>query len=377
MSANKINHSKTIWNYNPWGKVVGISLLSVLLVLVAWFYYSLAREVTLVLGLIAIANLISLTKYCRVKIEIEGSNLLYSYKSMFKKDKRLILPDKVKAIQPKEVTTWNQQRMKKLFLVLENEMLVLTPFYTGDDDDVTNLKSKLALISARKEKATNKVAQKSKKKRKERESKNKNIWAMIEMSVVCPRCDSPVLVKGPFTEFTCNGCGEQIDLTPEIWADLLEDTRKELTRMAYGEGSNTTIWGTFNVAITYGHLNPYCKECKRDYNVSIDYKEEMNEIICPDCKSVRPAQKPPEWFNKVIENTKLIIGAAPELKDQQSSERKLFMTCPGCGASIQVSGNTRNEKCSHCDSKVLLPDEVWQHLNPAPTKARWFIEFLT
>ena len=199
---------------------------------------------------------------------------------------------------------------------------------------------------------------------------------MIEMSISCPRCDSPVMVNGPFTRFTCPGCGESIEFTPAIWADLFEDTRDELVDMDEGEGSNSTIWGTFNTSITYGRLIPYCKECKKDYDLTDDYSEE-EMITCPDCGATRPTQEPPHWFNEVFEGARLLIGASPASTKETPLERDLYMTCPSCGASILVSGTTRNEKCMHCDSSVLLPDELWQHLHPSPVKIRWFVGFTT
>ena len=203
----------------------------------------------------------------------------------------------------------------------------------------------------------------------------KMIWTMIEMNISCPRCDSPVMINGPVTEIECRECGEIIDFNPSIWADLLEDVRDELLDMEEGEGGNSTIWGTYNTSIAYGRLTPYCKECKEDYNLETDYSDE-NTITCHTCGAIQSAQKPPEWFSNVFKGVQLLIGVSTEEVMDTQLKRDLYMTCPGCGASILVSGKTHNEKCRYCNSSVLLPGELWEHLHPTPVKTRWFVGFI-
>ena len=207
------------------------------------------------------------------------------------------------------------------------------------------------------------------------ENNHKMIWSIIEMSINCPRCDSPVMVNGPFTKLNCPGCGEAIDFTPAIWADLLEDTRNELLDMNEGEGSKSTIWGTYNTYIFYGRLAPYCKECKKDYDIQADYSG-TDTITCEDCGATRPVEKPPEWFNTVFKGVKMLIGVSRKACKHKPLTRDLYMSCPNCGASIQVSGSSRNEKCSHCNSSIILPGELWKHIHPVPVKERWFVGFI-
>jgi len=332
----------------------------------------------LILGLFSLISLISLMKCSWVTVEIQGYNLIYTYRSFFKKQHKVFPASQIKKVEPKVITMWNQQKMEKLFLILSCEELVLSPFYFGEDENVVRLRKELSQVPVPRDEVVKRVKPEKKAKHpshSKEESKNM-IWAMIEMSISCPRCDSSVMVNGPFTKFACPGCGESIDFTPEIWTDLLEDTRDELVKMDEGEGGNSTIWGTFNTSITYGRLIPYCKECKKDYDLWDDYSEE-DMITCPDCGSTRPIQEPPEWFNQVFEGARLLIGVSPASAKKAQHERDLYMTCPSCGASILVSGTTRNEKCKHCDSSVLLPDELWQHLHPQPVKIRWFVGFMT
>lgn len=201
------------------------------------------------------------------------------------------------------------------------------------------------------------------------------VWTFIEMSISCPRCETPVMINGPFTEIECQGCGEKIDFSPSIWADLLEDTRDELVDMEKGEGNNSTIWGTYNTSISTGRLAPYCKECKKDYDIAADYSG-GDTITCRDCGATRSAQQPPEWFDKVFEGVKLLIGVSQGEVSYKPLKRDLYMSCPSCGASVKVSGSSRNEICSHCNSPVLLPDELWEHLHPVPVKERWFVGFI-
>lgn len=377
MSANNTGHSSTprlIWKYSPTSIFAGRIVLILICSVAGLLCYSYASEITLILGFISLMLLVSLTKYCWITLEVEESHLFYRRRSIFRIHRKAFPATHVKGVEPKEVRIWNQEKLEQLFLVLPACDLLLLPFYERENRKITNLRDDLLRIQLEQRKVARKPGKKVKTPPPEDKSE-KMIWTIIEMSITCPRCDSPVMINGPFTEIECEGCGEMIDFNPSIWADLLEDTRDELVDMDEGEGSNSTIWGTYNTSITYGRLIPYCSECKKNYFIENDYSG-GNVVTCSSCGKTRPAEKPPEWFNKVFKDVRLLIGVSHTKAKAAPIKRDLYMTCPSCGASILVSGATRNEKCSHCDSPVLLPDELWEHLHPVPMKTRWFVGFM-
>lgn len=377
MSANSTKHSSTpgiIWKYSSTSIAIGKILLILFCSGAGWFCYSFAPVVMLILGFFCLMALLSLIKYCWVTVEVVGIDLVYTRKSIFRKQKEKFPASLVIGVEPKEVRKWNQQKIGQLFLVLPACDLLLSPFYERENRKITNLREELLQIQLEPRKEAKKPRKKKKTPPPE-DNSGKMIWTMIEMGISCLRCDSPVMVNGPFTEIECKGCGETIDFNPSIWADLLEDTRDELVDMDQGEGSGSTIWGTYNTSIKYGRLVPYCSECKKDYIIENDYSG-GDVVTCSACGKTRPAEKPPEWFNSVFKGVQLLIGVSHTQAEAAPMKRDLYMTCPSCGASILVSGKTRNEKCSHCDSPVLLPDELWEHLHPVPIKTRWFVGFI-
>ena len=218
----------------------------------------------------------------------------------------------------------------------------------------------------------------SMKSKEKEDTATETIWSMLEMSIECPRCDGPVVVNGPFTSFRCPECGEMIEMTPEIWADLLEDVRDELADdTAEGEGGRSTIWGTYNTYLYYGRLKPYCPKCKRDFDMKNEYTG-GDSVTCIGCNTKTAVQPAPSWFDSVFEGALLIVGAQEKQTVKSAADKKvspISFTCSQCGGTILTCGELRNVKCEHCGASVYLPDELWFRFHPAPKKRRWFVGF--
>lgn len=201
---------------------------------------------------------------------------------------------------------------------------------------------------------------------------------MIEISIKCPHCDSPVHIDGPYRKILCGNCQSEIDFPEDVWTDLLEDVRDEiLTEFEPGQGSNSTIFGHFNMNLMYGRLQPYCRKCKRDFNMEKEYAGQ-DMLICPDCGSKTPVFPAPEWFKKAIEGANLIAGAYPDIENIEEPEGisgPVAFSCPQCGSSLMIDGKDRLMKCEYCETNVYLPDDLWLRLHPAKKKNRWFVGF--
>ena len=132
---------------------------------------------------------------------------------------------------------------------------------------------------------------------------------MIEMSIKCPNCDSPVHVDGPYRKILCGSCQSEIDFQGDVWKDLLEDVQEEVVNeFEEGEGSNSTIFGHFNMSMTYAKLKAYCRNCKRDFDMETEYTGQ-DMLVCPDCGAKTPVFPAPEWFKIAMSRAKLIVGA--------------------------------------------------------------------
>jgi len=74
----------------------------------------------------------------------------------------------------------------------------------------------------------------------------------------------------------------------------------------------------------------------------------------------------------------MIVGAWPEggvSDEKQPVSEPVAYSCPQCAGSLMIDGTDRLVKCSYCETRVYLPDDLWLRLHPAKKKSRWFIGF--
>ena len=202
------------------------------------------------------------------------------------------------------------------------------------------------------------------------------IWSMIEMTIKCPECDASVHIDGPYRKVFCRTCQSDIEFPEEVWGDLVGDIKENIAELEPGEGSNSNIFGHFNMTMTYGNLAPYCSKCKRKFVIEEDYNG-TDKLTCPDCATEKPAFTAPQWLKKAIKGAALIAGAWPDLNDDEHKtvSEPVAFSCPQCAGSLMIDGKERLVKCQYCDTRVYLPDDLWLQLHPAKKKTRWFIGF--
>lgn len=204
-------------------------------------------------------------------------------------------------------------------------------------------------------------------------------WCMVELTVKCPACDSPVHIRGPGRQVPCGGCMTVFEFPPAVWKDTLQEAVGESRRQKPGEGSQSTIFGHFNMSLLYGNLAPYCRNCKRDFHIEEDRTGDA--LVCAGCGGVMPFHPPPGWFEEVIPGAKILAGARKEGEEEScrvsvpGSRGTSVPRCPGCAAPLPADGSERLVKCLYCGTGVFLPDELQPSLRPASTKQRWFIGF--
>jgi DNA-directed RNA polymerase subunit RPC12/RpoP len=359
--------------------VTGIFLA---IIAVAGFFVPQVLPLRILLALLALSMLFSLRRVCSVRIWIEWPNLVYEYRSMFRHVREIIPSWEVSGMVPHITSMWRGNISERLVLEVGERELVVTPYFSEGDPDIIRLGEEMRSLPDSRTQAEYEIELERRalfgEDEEDREPEMEDVWGLLEMSIQCPRCDGPVVVNGPFTELTCPGCSEEIDLNPSIWADLLEDVGTEIAEETEdGEGGRSTIWGTYNTTLFYGRMRPYCMKCKRDFDLEGD-RREGGMIVCPDCGTGTSIRKAPDWFHKVFSGAFLIVGAADHSNDTDESaalDEPVSFTCTGCGATFKVDGRERTVKCEHCDAPVYIPDDLWLRFHPAPVKKRWFVGF--
>jgi DNA-directed RNA polymerase subunit RPC12/RpoP len=376
---------RLIYRYTP---VRAITVMVIFLSVIAAacvFLLPAHSPVILVPAIFAVILLYKLLKSCAVKIWLDWPNIIYRYRSLFRRIHEVIPAWEISGTEREITSMWRGNISERLVLEVGDRKYVITPCYSDADTDIALLTEELSRLPSTRKQAEyeieleRRIRDEKEGKMEEKEAPKELVWCMLEMSIECPRCDLPVVVNGPFTDFECPECSAKIEMTHEIWADLLEDVRDEIADdLEQGEGGKSTIWGTYNTNLYYGRLNPYCPQCKRDFDVEKEFRD-GDSITCPDCGKKTPAMRAPEWFDRVFKGAVYIVGAMREQSaepEEKDADSPVSFPCSNCGASIQTRGEERNVKCEHCGTSIYLPDDLWNYLHPAPKKQRWFVGFV-
>lgn len=199
---------------------------------------------------------------------------------------------------------------------------------------------------------------------------------MVEISVKCPRCEAPIHLDGPRRTILCERCLSETDFPVDVWRDTLEEPVTESKGMKHGTGTQSTVFGHFNMSLLYGNQTPYCPNCKRDFNPETDRQGET--LSCPDCGTKVSWQEPPPWFLQAVPKAVCVVGAEPESPSEdagngRNSDAPVAFTCPQCSGTLVVDGKDRLVPCGYCNTRVYLPDGLWLRLHPVRKKQRWYI----
>jgi uncharacterized protein YbaR (Trm112 family) len=375
--------SGPVYAYHPGRPLLIMGVFAAAAAAAACLLYRSTPAASLMLGLVTAALLYQMTKECSVSIWLDRPNLVYSYRSLFRSIHETIPSWEIEGLTPEIVSMWRGNITERLVLETAGGKLTVAPVYSRSDTSVLRLEEVLRTLPSTREEAEYEAelerrALEGDDGEEEEATETVEVWGFIEMGIQCPRCDGPVVVNGPLTGLVCPECGAAIDMTPDIWADLLEDLRDELAEdTEEGMGGRSTIWGTYNTTLYYGRLRPYCRGCKKDFDMEKD-RRGTDRLVCSACGAWMPVIEPPVWWDRVFEGATLIVGAdtGPMGKvPAVDAPVPVSFTCPKCGASVTTAGESRTIECPHCGASFALPDDLWYHFHPAPVKKRWFTGF--
>lgn len=374
---------RLVYSYSPRRSFIISGVFLAVVMAAGLFLFSNIPALRFMMGVFALGILVSLRRECSVRIWTDWPYVLYEHHSIFRHIREYIPPWEITGLTNEIVSMWRGNISERLILQVGDRKLVVSPYYSPNDEKEMLLREAIGSLPDSRRQAEYELELEHRalhpEEYVEEEPEPEEVWGFLEMSIECPRCDGPVIINGPFTQLVCPQCSADIDMSPSIWADLLEDVALETAEECReGTGSRSTIWGTYNTDLLYGRYRPYCPQCKRDFDLQNDTASD-DRLVCPDCGTEVPIMEPPEWFCNVFPGAFLLAGA-----EEPSSERNLeggalkgpvVFTCSKCGAAVSLDGSERTEKCEHCDSPIRIPDDLWLRMHPAAKKRRWFVGY--
>lgn len=373
MSAPAEGSGRVFYRYSPKRAVIVDTVFIVVLstagtVLLHYGIWPLS----IVLGIVVLKTLKDLLSEAVIELEDRMPHVVYRRMSVFGTREKLIPAGEIKGASSRITSMWRGNVSEKLVMETENGEYTLHPNSAGADASM-GVHGELRRILGEYEEYQRGIIRAAARESRPRVRKvNRPFWAMIEMSVRCPRCETPVPVNGPWTSVPCPGCEELLELTPDTWRDLLEDVRGSIVKeLEPGEGTESVIMGVFHTSLRYARMDPYCGSCKEDFPAPVP----GDKCLTCSCGEKMELMEPPGWFRGVIKGVEHIAEATRSTEPSGHSPEPVFISCPSCGASFETAGESRNPLCAHCGRAFVIPADLWMHFHPAPVKKRWFAGF--
>jgi DNA-directed RNA polymerase subunit RPC12/RpoP len=191
----------------------------------------------------------------------------------------------------------------------------------------------------------------------------------VELRTECPKCGAPLAVDGLEREVVCRACSAEIALDNSVFAAALDGCYVDAFRMGAGvtASDHAEVDGR-DVHWERGPGGPVCGVCGAPAQV-VDRGAGYG---CPEHGKQGSVLPAPSWL-KSVDFT--LEGYVPPRADEdtEGEERRISTRCTNCGSALESDGARRAVECSYCKTINVLPEEVWQALNPPRAPRRFWI----
>ncbi|HON80160.1 MAG TPA: hypothetical protein PK544_16845 [Spirochaetota bacterium] len=203
----------------------------------------------------------------------------------------------------------------------------------------------------------------------------------LKWSVECSNCRESLPVNKAAERILCHHCGEETDTPLPLWQRLVTPQLTEAIDMEDETDSwaNGMMAGLGSYSMEFGKMLPRCEDgCGAVWPLREVVKiaeRGAEHFTCRKCGKIFTVRKIPEFFSDVIPFARYIVGEeSPEAEGRFSgSDEGIGMRCYHCGASLKLDGSSRKVHCTYCNNDLLVPDDIWQRLNPVITAHFWYI----
>lgn len=191
----------------------------------------------------------------------------------------------------------------------------------------------------------------------------------IELRTECPKCGVPLPVDGLERDVTCRGCSAEVEIDKPVFAAALDSCYSDVYRLGRGvlRDDHAEVGGR-DVHWLRGPGGPPCAAC----GLLTRPSEDGARYACPahgDQGAIEPA---PAWL-KSIEFTLEGYVAPRPVAGGEEQPQKVSTRCTNCGSALESDGSKRAVTCGYCNTINVLPEEVWQALNPPRAPQRFWV----
>lgn len=210
------------------------------------------------------------------------------------------------------------------------------------------------------------------------------VGAFIRAGVVCPRCDTTVPLNALVPAVRCPACGERLPLETDDWEAVLGDLPQEAPGLEEGEGSRSSILGSYSFTVSRGRMEPRYAGTSEP----IETEDVLRALAEGELRGPGDGEQPfvrpvPERYRDLLPGVLALVGEDPglvsgsaadrELDVDQGSTRPVAFSCPSCGGYLVAEGRGRTAVCDHCGGESAIPDRLWERIHPSCVMRTWFL----
>ena len=194
----------------------------------------------------------------------------------------------------------------------------------------------------------------------------------VKLRVDCKECGAGIAVNRFGHSVRCGHCSGGRALQ---WKSLLADALGRVDHVA--EGTHDKAGGA---NYRWQHADFWkraavCPGCKRALaKDEIEPALESGSLVCA-CGASTRIRRPPKDLLAIDGRIRALFGEADprQLAQPAAVPHSITAQCTTCGAALPL-GKERSVQCTYCSTDNLLPDAIWNRLQPktdAPTL--WYL----
>jgi hypothetical protein len=148
---------RLIYHYKPTKPLIVKSSFMAFCILISIFILRSAPHLVFVISIVVAVTIYSLLRDCSIKIWLDWPDLIYSYRSIFRRIHKVIPSWEIDEISPEITSTWRGHRSERLVMKTGSEILVLIPYYSESDPALRKLMQEVSELPSTRNQAEHEI----------------------------------------------------------------------------------------------------------------------------------------------------------------------------------------------------------------------------